>query len=286
MPESLWLALQRGVVLFGNLPATLRLVMAGGQVRRLIRRRPELVLNIATKPFITSRWNAKERIAALIDHCHTVARMGSPMDFPDTGFVEVLQLDRIEGSYRLVLEQSRWLQMEGLLTFGLYEGTDRFFHLSFCLSSRSGETIAYIGGIQGVPKPDGLDQHRLFTKRTCAMRPRDFLVETFKLFCCSLGVRKILAVPDSEHANSFTTKGRLPPTYDRLWIERGGELGEDGFFILPPKLKRRADGDIPKRKQSLYRRRYELLELISHDISRGLLTQSGAGKNVETCVSP
>lgn len=265
MPKSLWLALQRGVVFFGNLPATLPLFMAGRPVRHLIRRRPELVLNIATKPFITSRWNAKERIAALIDHCHTVARMGDPIDFPDNGSVEVLRLDRIKGSYRLMLEQSRWLQMEGLMTFGLYEDTDRFFHLSFCFSSSSGEVIAYIGGIQGVAKPDGLDQHKRFTKRTCGMRPRDFLVETFKLFCYSIGVRKILAVPDSEHANSFTTKGMLPPTYDRLWIERGGELGEDGFFALSPTMKRRADSDIPKRKQGLYRRRYELLELISQD---------------------
>jgi uncharacterized protein VirK/YbjX len=187
------------------------------------------------------------------------------MDFPDTASVEVLRLNRIEGSYRLMLEQSRWLQMEGLITFGLYEGTDRFFHLSFCLSSRSGEVIAYIGGIQGVPKPNGLDQHRRFTKRTCGMRPRDFLVEAFKLFCRSIGVRKILAVSDSEHANSFAVRGMFLPTYDRLWIERGGELGEDGFFALSPTLKRRAKNEIPKRKQGLYRRRYELLESISHD---------------------
>jgi len=265
LPRSVWIGFQRGAVLLRNLPAALPLFVAGSPVRRLIRRRPELVLNITTKPFITNRWNAKERVAALIDHCHTVDRMGDPMDFPDAGSVEVLRLDRIEGSYRLKLEQSRWLQMEGLITFGLYEGTDRFFHLSFCLSSRSGQAIAYIGGIQGVLKPDGLDQHRRFTKRTCGMRPRDFLVETFKLFCCSIGVRKILAVSDSEHANSFAAKGTLPPTYDRLWIERGGELGEDGFFALSPMLKRRPKNEIPKRKQGLYRRRYELLELISQD---------------------
>jgi uncharacterized protein VirK/YbjX len=48
-------------------------------------------------------------------------------------------------------------------------------------------------------------------------------------------------------------------------LERGGELGEDGFFALLPTLKRRADSDIPSRKQGLYRRRYELLELISQD---------------------
>jgi uncharacterized protein len=257
------LAIQRSVLLFRNLEATLPLLVSAGPVRRLIRRRPELVLSIATKPFISSRWDARTRIAVLIDHCRTVTCIGGLLDFPDDGCVEILRLNRIEGSYRLTLEQSRWLQMEGLMTFGLYEGADRFFHLSFCLSSKNGELIAYVGGIQGVP--NGLDQHRRLTKRTYGIRPRDFLVETFRLFCRSLGVQKILAVSDSEHANAFSTKGSLPPSYDRLWVERGGQLAEDGFFILSPNPKRRARDDVPRRKQSLYRRRYELLEQIGRD---------------------
>jgi uncharacterized protein VirK/YbjX len=262
---SLWLAIQRSVRLFRNLDATLPLLVAGSQVRRLIRRRPELVLSIATKPFITSRWDARTRTAVLIDHCRTVAHMGGLVDFPENGSVELLRLAGVEGSYRLTLEQSRWLQTEGLMTFGLCEDADRFFQLSFCLSTRSGELITYVGGIQGVPRPNGLDQHRRFTRRTYGMRPRDFLVETFRLFCRSLGVRTILAVSDSFHVNALSTKASLPPTYDRLWIERGGQLAEDGFFVLSPTLKRRAPDDIPRRKQALYRRRYELLEQIGQD---------------------
>jgi uncharacterized protein VirK/YbjX len=262
---SLWLAIQRSVRLFRNLDATLPLLVAGSQVRRLIRRRPELVLSIATKPFITSRWDARTRTAVLIDHCRTVAHIGGLVDFPENGSVELLRLAGVEGSYRLTLEQSRWLQTEGLMTFGLCEDADRFFQLSFCLSTRSGELITYVGGIQGVPRPNGLDQHRRFTRRTYGMRPRDFLVETFRLFCRSLGVRTILAVSDSSHVNALSTKASLPPTYDRLWIERGGQLAEDGFFVLSPTLKRRAPDDIPRRKQALYRRRYELLEQIGRD---------------------
>jgi uncharacterized protein VirK/YbjX len=263
---SPWLAIQRGVLLFKNLDATLPLFTAGSQVRRLIRRRPELVLSIATKPFITSRWDAKTRTAALIDHCRTVDRIGGLVDFPENESVELLRLTGMQGSYRLTLEQSRWLQKEGLMTFGLCEDADRFFHLSFCLSTRSGELTTYVGGIQGVPKPNGLDQHRRFTKGAYGMRPRDFLVETFKLFCRSLGVRKIFAVSDSDHVNAFSTQAALP-SYDRLWIERGGQRGEDGLFVLSPTLKRRTPNDIPARKQSLYRRRYELLEQIGRDFS-------------------
>jgi uncharacterized protein VirK/YbjX len=254
--------MQRSAQLIKNIDATWSLFTAGSSVRRLIRKRPELVLNIATKPFITRDWDAKRRAVVLIDHCHTVARIGRLVDFPEDGSVELLWLAGVEGSYRMTLEQSRWLQMGGLITFGLCEATDRFFHLSFCLSTCSGELVAYVGGIQGIPK--GLDQHRLFTKRTYGMRPRDFLVEAFKLFCRSLGARKIFAVSNSSHVNAFSSQSNLP-SYDRLWLERGAHFAEDGFFVLSPALKRRAPDEIPAKKHSLYRKRYELLERVERD---------------------
>jgi uncharacterized protein VirK/YbjX len=263
--------MERSVLLLKNLNAILPLLMAkrSDPVARLVRRRPELLLSIATKPFITRRWIVATRVAALIDHCNTVADIPG-LDFPENGSVDILRLTRLEGTYRLTLEQSRWLQTEGLMTFGLYEGNDRFFHLSFCLSARSGILVAYVGGIQGVAGPNVLEQHKRFTKRAHGMRPRDFLVEAFRLFCGSLGVRKILAVSHCDHANVPAANGsEVVPmlSYDQLWIERGGRLAEDGFFALAPTPKRRADDEVPRRKQSLYRRRYELLEQIAWDLA-------------------
>jgi uncharacterized protein VirK/YbjX len=191
--------------------------------------------------------------------------LGSFLDFPENGSRELVQLNRIEGTYRIVLEQSRWLQMEGMFTFGLYENnTDRFFHLSFCVGTRKNELVVYVGGIQGAAKPDAVAQHRRFTRRAHGMRPKDFLVESFKLFCRCLGVNSIYAVSGSSHVNATTLPAVI--NYDDFWIERGGVLSEDGFFLLPTINKRRSESDIPQRKQSLYRRRYEFLDGLARDI--------------------
>jgi uncharacterized protein VirK/YbjX len=270
--SHLKLAVQRTPALIRNFTAILPLLLArkNSPVGALIRRRPELLLYLATKPFITNKWTAKTRVDRLVDHCNTVAATRGVLEIPDGGSVEILSLNTSEGSYNLTLDQSPWLETEGLLTLGLREGTDRFFHLTFCIASQSGKLIAYIGGIQGTTGPDVLAQHRRFTKRTYGMRPRDFLVEAFKMLCGLIGVQRIMAVSDSAHANYFETSGWDPTTpkisYDEIWTERGGTPVEDGFFALPVSPTRRRSDQIPKRKVSLYRRRYELLGRAADDL--------------------
>jgi uncharacterized protein VirK/YbjX len=270
--SHLMLAVQRTPALIRNFTAILPLLLArkDSPVGTLIRRRPELLLYLATKPFITNKWTAKTRVNRLVDHCNTVAATGGVLEVPDNGSIEILSLDTLEGSYNLTLDQSPWLETEGLLTLGLREGADRFFHLTFCIASQSGKLIAYIGGIQGTTGPNVLAQHRRFTKRTYGMRPRDFLVEAFKMLCGHIGVQGIMAVSDSAHANYFKASGWDPATpkisYDEIWTERGGSPDEDGFFALPVSPTHRRSDQIPKRKISLYRRRYELLGRAANDL--------------------
>jgi uncharacterized protein VirK/YbjX len=276
------LAVQRAPALIRNFTSILPLLLArrDSPVGALIRRRPELLLYLATKPFVTNRWTAKTRVSRLIDHCNTVAASGGVLEVTENGSVEIMSLDTLEGSYSLTLDQSPWLETEGLLTLGLREGTDRFFHLSFCIASQSGKLIAYIGGIQGTTGPNVLAQHRQFTKRTYGMRPRDFLVEAFKILCGHIGVQRIMAVSDSSHANHFKTSSWDPATpklsYDEIWTERGGTPDEDGFFALPVSPTRRRADQIPKRKISLYRKRYELLGRAADDLHHRVRHQERA----------
>ena len=273
MVRLLSLAVRRSFLLAGNLHLTLPLLASGwnSPAIRLLKRRPELLLDVATKPFITRQWNARQRVTALIDHSETVAKIGGVLSFAEHDYVDVLQIRQLEGSYHLSINQSRWLQREGLMTFGLCEDGERFFTLCFCLSSRKGPLIAYVGGIQGMPGPNALEQHKRFTKRACGMRPRDFLVEAFRLFCHAIGVKQILAVSDQDHANIPLVRERVEnlqiSPYDQLWLERGGTRTEEGFFALSTVLVRRAHDQIPVKKLALYRRRYEMLEQIGHELS-------------------
>ena len=282
MVGLLSLAVRRSFLLVGNLHLTLPLLASGwnSPAIRLLKRRPELLVDVATKPFITRRWNARQRVAALIDHSETVAKIGGLLDFAEHDYVDLLQIGQFEGAYHLSINQSRWLQTEGLMTFGLCEDRERFFTLCFCLASRNGPLIAYVGGIQGRPGSDALEQHKRFTKRACGMRPRDFLVEAFRLFCQAIGVKEILAVSDQDHANIPLVRERVEnlqlSSYDQLWVERGGTRTEEGFFALSTVPLRRPHDQIPVRKLSLYRRRYEVLEQIGNKLSVRISDPSAA----------
>jgi uncharacterized protein VirK/YbjX len=270
--SRLMLAVQRTPALIRNFTAILPLLLfrKNSPVGALIRRRPELLLYLATKPFISNKWTAKTRVSRLVDHCNTVATTGGVLEFSESESVEILSVNTFEGSYTLTLDQSPWLETEGLLTLGLRESTDRFFQLTFCIASQSGKLVAYIGGIQGTTSADALANHKRFTKRTYGMRPRDFLVEAFKMLCGHIGVQRIMAVSDSAHANHFKTSGWDPATpklsYDEIWTERGGTPVEDGFYALPVSPTRRRTEQIPKRKASLYRKRYALLGRAADDL--------------------
>lgn len=235
---------------------------------RLLAARPE-VWGMVVTPYLSARWSAPERLARIVDHCETVERLGFPLDTPLDSFVDLLVLDEIDPACRIVLDQPSWLLRDGQATFGLWEGADRLVSLSYCLSSAGGTLTAHIGGCQGRGEPGVLDRYRRFTKRAEGMRPTDFTIELFRLFCRSLGVARIRAVSDANHHQRSPYSLRAPGggavhlSYDALWAGRDGRPLPDGDYALALDPPRRAPEDVPGNKRAMYRRRYALVDALA-----------------------
>jgi len=284
--EQIWKVLKRtslrktlrfGVAFVRHLPALMPLLLArrGSNLRRLVNTRPE-IFRIVLTSYMAAGWNTRTRITRLIDHYNTAAKIGGLVDAPPDLLVDVIHLAPIDMRYRITLDQPHWLMREGPLVMGLFDGVHRIFHLGFCLATENGRRVAYIGSVQGRRevdryniKLDILDHYRIFTKAAEGMRPRDFLVEAFKMFCRSIGVDEIRAVADANHPQRQTV-GDVKLSYDEIWIERGGELAADGFFVLPVAAGRRDDKDIPAKKRAMYARRYAILDAIETDLAAAL----------------
>ena len=212
------------------------------------------------------------RFARIAEHCNTCDQIGGLLAFPVDGLVNIVWLDAIDRRLRLTLDQAPWLMREGQMIFSLWYGVDRIFHLSFCLSTEEGKRVAYIGCLQGRNEVDELG-HRLdvlsiyrdFTHASFGIRPRDFMVETFRMLCTTLSVEEIRAVSDLNHPQRLTS-GDVKLSYDEVWRERGGVDNGNGFFILPLHANRRSAEEIPAKKRSMYRKRYALLDAIERDI--------------------
>jgi uncharacterized protein VirK/YbjX len=259
-----------------HLPSVLKLLMVRHRNSDvLIKARPE-ILEFIYSPYLAASWSVQNRVDRIIDHCRTVNRIGGIIDFMPDRVIDVLHLHPIDRQYRITLDQARWFLRDGQLVISLWHGVDRLYSISFCLSSQDDDLKAFIGGIQGRAGPDMLDRYRDFTKQSFGMRPSDFLIEVFKMFCRAINVTEIHAVSDENHQstrsalNTSVATGPIKLSYDKIWIDRGGSYGGRGFFVLPVAECRRADEEIPAKKRAIYRKRYQMMALVDQQLTRAL----------------
>jgi uncharacterized protein VirK/YbjX len=109
-----------------------------------------------------------------------------------------------------------------------------------------------------------MHRYRVFTKSAFGTRPRDFIVEAFKMFCRELSIAEIRAISDLNTPDRGTDDFKL--SYDEVWRERGGVYDGNGFFVIPVAASRRNEDDIPAKKRAMYRKRYSMLADIEKEI--------------------
>lgn len=235
---------------------------------RQLRARPEL-WGMAVTPFVCADWTVAQRISALVEHCWCMDRLPAMLSRAIEIEVELMRLEELGPSYRLVLHQVGWMLREGPLTLSLFDGSQRLFSLSFSIIGEASDKVGYVGGLQGLHSPAALDSYREITKAAYGLRPRDLLFELFGALCRQLGVTRIKAVSDERHSLMSDYARRNSPvsaeaprlSYNDAWRERGGLQISTAFFELPVAARRRASTEIPAKKRKLYASRYLLLNL-------------------------
>jgi uncharacterized protein len=232
---------------------------------QLVDDRPEM-LTFVRAPYLCAGWTVDERltrfaaqVAALADH--------PPLDFRIAKSIELMSLPEIGDDVHVVIDKPMWFHREGTLAINLFDGNTRLFTLVFAFEPTGGGFRALIGGIQGRNFDDALDRYRDLTKSAHGIRPRDLIIELFRLVCAQLGVTEIHAIADKGRQNRHPYFGKdvmrdLPLNYDAIWKDRGGRPVDEWFFTLPLTSERRADADIPAKKRSMYRQRYAMLDAI------------------------
>lgn len=224
-------------------------------------------------PYQCSSWDANERFSRIQQHLQVLERFPGLKLRPDEKLV-LLDLGHISPEVRVIIDRAKWLAREGHLTISLFKDNFRAFTISFSLSG-SAELNLFIGGIQGRNGEQILSLYRDLTKDFHGMRPRDFMLEVLRLFARSIGVEHIFAVADafkiSRH-KYFGERGAPGLFYDEIWEDRGGKRIDETHFELPVDGSRRALEDIPAKKRSMYRKRYEMLDEIEKALPADLLT--------------
>jgi len=247
---------------------------AHGLLARLVGERPEF-LAFAEAPYLCAGWDTPTRIAHFARHAATAESLGGMFAMAVDEGVELLDLAEIRPGYHVVLDKPMWFHREGQFALNLFRDNLRLFSLSFAVTRAEAGLTAMIGGIQGRNLDGMLDEYRIVTKAAEGLRPRDLLIELFRMLCRAVGVAEIYAVSDAarHHRSPYFGKdtGRpLPLDYDAIWEERGGERIDRDFFSLPIARQSRDPADIPARKRAMYRKRYELLDRLEAAMAAGI----------------
>ncbi len=257
--------------------APLRAPAPGSALQRALAERPEL-LGAVVWPYVCAGWDAEARLRHLAAHFQAVGR-AAVLQVPAGGAVELLDLSDVSPGLRVVLDQPKWFMREGPLVLNLFEGELRLYSLAFSLAGTP--PVAYVGALQGVATEGVLERYRELTKALHGLRPRDVLIELFRMLSRALGVTRILAVADAARVHRSAYFGgakaaQLQVDYDAIWADRGGVPHDPQFFTLPLHAPAKSLDEVPSKKRAMYRRRHELLAALEQRLAAACALPGGA----------
>ncbi|MCG2673203.1 DUF535 family protein [Bradyrhizobium sp. GCM10023182] len=240
---------------------------------RLFKERPETI-GVLIWPYQCASWNASTRLARLKSHCDCVERLGSPFNLGPHERVVLADLSFIRAGLRVVIDQPAWFMREGNLVVNLFIDRVRMYSLAFSLHQDEEGIAATIGSIQGRDLDHAAEDYRSLTKQANGMRPRDLLFELFCMVCSYLAIARVYAVTneDRHHAHPYFRSRieKVTADYNLIWEERGGVRKDNSFYALEVGERRRNLEQVPQKKRAMYRKRYEMLNLIRELICKRL----------------
>lgn len=235
----------------------------GSALLRYVQERPE-TLGFLIWPYQCASWSAAERLRRLAEHFEILDEIGKPFPFSVRDKLLLWDMEDYCPGVRIILDQPEWLFREGMLALNLFCGHHRAYSLAFSLYREGQGVGAFIGGLQGRSTEGSLERYKELTKCFHGMRPRDLLLDCFRMIAPALRARRILAVAEDHRYRRHPYFGgradKDHADYDAAWTERGGRRVAATHFELPLAVSLRCLDDVPSKKRAQYRRRNEMLE--------------------------
>lgn len=291
-PVSLWAysALVYDVKGARRILNRLRFVLAAlrarGEVRRILGsdlgtglegaiRKDGRVAGFMVWPYLNNAYGVTDRFRAVAAHQRLVCGALAWADLAPGQAMRLADLgDRLQG-LAVELENAPWFVREGALNLSLMLKGERLISVSFSLRDTPNDMDAYVGSVQGNARVDVVETYKVLAEAMNDLRPRDLIFKLFRVFAAKVGVQRIYCVADSHHVQLHPYFGgkkvdTLKLKYDELWIDQGGVLQGDGFFVMPAIAGERPLSDVPIKKRGRYKRRLEMFGDIEARFARSI----------------
>ncbi len=227
-------------------------------------------------PYIHNRWDIPTKLDKIATHYEVLSEIPSDLIYITGNATgdgldchELMDLSDISQNLKIVIDKAPWFAREGELLINILMQDLRVASIAFTLGKVKGEKVAYIGAIQGIyggfPVNQALEIYKTLTKEFQGLRPRSLLLEILKVLMKKLGVSSLYCISDNNrhHRHKYFGKDKntaFKNDYNAMWEEHDGILNmSTGFYEISTNPSIKDMADIPSKKRSLYKRRYEII---------------------------
>ena len=241
----------------------------------ILKLEPNVLGNLVW-PYIHKDWDVPKRFSSIAKHYTLLKSMPKFLDVSDTVPREIVSLNSFSPNTAIVLDKPRWFVREGEIVLNIFQNDLRIMSVAFSLADYHNEITLYVGGIQGIhsrtPSEKSLEIIKQLTKDFNGLRPRSFVIAVLRMIATRIGATKILAI-DQMHRHHWhpyfrsSIKSVSNTNYDEIWKDHEGTAGTDGFYQLKTSTARKDLSEVDSKKRSMYRKRFEMLDQIEHQIS-------------------
>lgn len=233
------------------------------QLISLLNARPSYSYPLAHR-FLDKRFTATQR---LVQICENLLFLPQKLSHLPPLWQQSVNFGEIIPDFELLLNINEHQPMEGFWALELrYKPSQQLVYL---LTFGKLDDALLIAVIQGPNFENSKELVKQLTKDCYGLRPAYLMVEAMKALTAVLGYQHLLGIPQKyQNKSRWVQSKRYVVDYDAIFAESNGTLGK--YWQLPLELESKAMEDIPSKKRSMYRKRYEMLNNLKKSMEMAL----------------
>lgn len=221
--------------------------------------------NTILAKYCDNRFNRQQRLEAIINNFNIAEQTINASHWQTLMNTQSVMIVPLTEEFSLHLNINNIDPFEGFFAIHIQnQQGEHFYDASFSFAK---DNQLLITSIQGPNGEHAQEQVKKLTKALHGIRPMYLLVMAFKLFSLNWKMT-LIGIPHNAQAKyRWNDSSYLLFNYDSFWQENKAKYNNN-YWLLPLEIERKALDEIPSKKRSMYRKRYEMLDKMEQAISQ------------------
>ena len=158
------------------------------------------------------------------------------------------------------------------------------YSIQFSFIEKSNLVEIYLCGIQSRNDVKN-DELKELTKKMHGLRPRNFIIFVLRVIGLYFNISIIQAIKTNFHISNCSRvkkTGKFFANYNEYWEEEAG-LENQKFYTLSTINRKKEMNEIPSKKRSLFKQRYQMLNQYEAEMKHNLSFLSDFKKKGSSC---